>query len=94
MTRPGRIQQTPCGLSSWADGRGMWVNRVTVVMIPVRPETLTTPTRVTQHQTPNGSTTDATWAIIKNNVQFKQIKKSQHISLKHRNYENMKKIYV
>ncbi len=55
MTRPGRMQQTPCGLSSWADGRGMWVNRVAVVMIPVRPETLTTPTRVTQH-TPTSNT--------------------------------------
>ncbi len=27
----------------------MWVNRVAVVMIPVRPGTLTTATRVTQH---------------------------------------------
>ncbi len=43
------MQQTPCGLSPWADGRGNVGNRVAVVMIPVRPGTLTTPTRVTQH---------------------------------------------
>ncbi len=64
----------------------MWVNRVAVVMIPVRPGTLTTATRVTQHtptfgprtqstgnrgttpggcqQTPNASTTEATWARV------------------------------
>ncbi len=81
----GRMQQTPCGLSPWADGRGNVVNRVAVVMIPVRPGTLTTATRVTQHtqhsaqglspqgigttpggcqQTPNASTTEATWARV------------------------------
>ncbi len=33
----GRVQQTPCGLSPWADGREMWVKCAVVVMIPVRP---------------------------------------------------------
>ncbi len=82
----GRVQQTPCGLSPWADGREMWVKCAVVVMIPVRPGTFTTPTHFTRHdptfgpriqfawsrgttlagchQTPNPSTTEATWARV------------------------------
>ncbi len=80
------MQQTPCGLSPWADGREMWVKCAVVVMIPVRPGTFTTPTHFTRHaptfgpriqfawsrgttlagchQTPNPSTTEATWARV------------------------------
>ncbi len=38
----------------------MWVNRVAVVMIPVRPGTLTTATRVTQHTPTFGPRTQST----------------------------------
>ncbi len=80
----GRVQQTPCGLSPWADGWWMWVKHVAIVIVPVHPGTFTTPTLFTQHaptfsprtqfawshgttlagchQTPNASTTEATWA--------------------------------
>ncbi len=80
------MQQTPCGLSPWADGREMWVKCAVVVMIPVHPGTFTTPTHFTRHaptfgpriqfawsrgttlagchQTPNPSTTEATWARV------------------------------
>ncbi len=51
--------------SLWTESLGrwpgeMWVNRVAVVMIPVRPGTLTTATRVTQHTPTFGPRTQST----------------------------------
>ncbi len=58
----GRVQQTPCGLSPWADGREMWVKCAVVVMIPVRPGTFTTPTHFTRHAPTFGPRTKFTWS--------------------------------
>ncbi len=63
MTPPlGRVQQTPCGLSPWADGPGMWMNCVAVVMIPIHPGTFTTPTYFTQHAPTFGPRTQFAWS--------------------------------
>ncbi len=58
----GRVQQTPCGLSSWADGRWMWVKHVAIVIVPVHPGTFTTPTLFTQHDPTFSPRTQFAWS--------------------------------